>query len=100
MTLARSRAPVTHGAVALARARAVRRGIYIALRERMENHKLSPREQQDNEDPGIETDPLPHHAHQEVDLDEDEEIEEARMSSDDLMALDEDDLVYADGPDA
>jgi hypothetical protein len=65
----------------------------------MENHKLSPREQQDSEDPGIETDPLPHHAHEEVDLGEDE-IEEAQLASDDLMALDEDDLVYAEGPDA
>lgn len=66
----------------------------------MENHhKLSDREQQDSEDPGIETDPLPHHAHQEVDLG-DNEMEEARLGDDNLMALDEDDLVNADGPDA
>jgi hypothetical protein len=74
----------------------------LLRKNQMEHHKLSKRDQQDSEDPGIETDPLPHRAHQEVDLDEDDEddLEEARLSSDDLMALDEDDLVYAEGPDA
>jgi hypothetical protein len=66
----------------------------------MENHKQPSGDtrRKDDEDPGIETDPLPHHAHEEADGDA--EIEEARLSSDDLMALDEDDLVYAEGPDA
>jgi hypothetical protein len=66
----------------------------------MENHKLTDREQRDSEDPGIETDPLPHHAHQEVDIGDDDDPEEAQLASDDLVALDEDDLVYAEGPDA
>ncbi|MEO7093308.1 MAG: hypothetical protein ABI175_08665, partial [Polyangiales bacterium] len=72
-----------------------------------ENHKLSDRDQRSprdedaghDDDPGIETDPLPHHAHQEAELGDDE-MEEAQLSSDDLLALDEDDLVYAEGPDA
>ncbi len=72
-----------------------------------ENHKLSDRDQRSprdedaggDDDPGIETDPLPHHAHAEADLGDDE-LEEAQLASDDLVALDEDDLVNAEGPDA
>lgn len=64
------------------------------------NHKATNREQQqlDSEDPGIETDPLPHHAHEETEGGD--EIEEAQLANDDLVALDEDDLYYAEGPDA
>lgn len=72
-----------------------------------EDHKLddrdkrSPRDEEAgrDEDPGIETDPLPHRAHARTDLGDDE-LEEAQLASDDLVALDEDDLVNAEGPDA
>jgi hypothetical protein len=65
----------------------------------MENHKQPSRDsRKDTEDPGIETDPLPHHEHEEAEGGD--EIEEAQLASDDLVSLDEDDLVYAEGPDA
>ena len=79
---------------------ALRRGTSLAAHRRMENHKQPSRDTRrtDDADPGIETDPLPHHAHEEADGGD--EIEEAQLASDDLVALDEDDLFYAEGPDA
>jgi hypothetical protein len=65
----------------------------------MENHEQPSRDQRKGtEDPGIETDPLPHHEHEEAEGGD--EIEEAQLAGDDLMALDDDDLVNAEGPDA
>lgn len=102
------RAPLTQSAGARAHLVASARGTRLAALSGMrptktasapdpENHK--DQRKLSDEDPGIETDPLPHHAHEEVPLGDDE-IEEARLASDDLVALDEDDLVYAEGPDA
>jgi len=63
-----------------------------------DQHKRPSKDQRDSKDPGIETDPLPHHKHEEIEGGD--EIEEAQLASDDLVSLDEDDLAYAEGPDA
>ena len=49
-------------------------------------------------DAGRDADPLPGHEHREHEPDD--EIEEAELSGDDLAALAEDPLKYAEGPDA
>jgi len=50
-----------------------------------------------SEDPGLESDPLPHKAHEQAKLGD--EIPEPELDRD-LLELEEDDLMNYDGPDA